>query len=133
MDSRDVLILGGVGLAGYLGWRWWQRTQAAPRPSTDGAATSTMTRAAALATQAGATLLGGLRSGTAPLAAGRPPGFFSSSSYVLQSAAKSASNALALNARPQPVAAAPNTNYFTVTGVQQPRGSVAGGAVINLR
>jgi hypothetical protein len=24
MDSRDLLILGGVAVAGYFGWRWWK-------------------------------------------------------------------------------------------------------------
>jgi hypothetical protein len=34
MDSRDLLILGGVAVAGYFGWRWWQ-SRAVTNAATD--------------------------------------------------------------------------------------------------
>jgi len=68
MDSRDFLILGGLGLAGFFAWRWWKKqpvTDQAQQPSSDvtGAAASSMTPAAARSTVfGGGTFMKGLLS-----------------------------------------------------------------------
>jgi hypothetical protein len=46
MDARDFLILGGVAVAGYFGWRWWKgaivtnAAQSAPGTAVGNAASS---------------------------------------------------------------------------------------------
>ncbi len=58
MDTRDLLILGGVAVAGYFGYRWWQsrvvtNAQTDAPGTTAGRIASSMNVAAALTTTFG--------------------------------------------------------------------------------
>jgi hypothetical protein len=52
MDSRDLLILGGVAVAGYFGWRWWKN--AIVTNASESAAGTAVGNAASSMTETGA-------------------------------------------------------------------------------
>ena len=138
MDTRDLLILGGLGFAGWCAFKWWQGRPAANQaqaPSTDvqGAAASQMTGAAARSTVfGGATATRNLL--TYPALQLRPKSGIPPASGTLadwEMSTNPIQRGFVLNAvlGPLPVAPSPNNNrYFSPDGGLAGAGSAPHGS-----
>lgn len=129
MDSRDLLILGGLGVAGFFAWRWWKKVPAAnqaqqPKNDVQGSAASQMTNGAARSTVFGGSILARnlfkLPEFPRPKpAATLPPYMTQSARADWEMSTNPTQRGFVLNAilGPLPVAPSPNNNrYFSPDG-----------------
>ena len=132
MDSRDLIVLGLVGVGGYFAYRWWtgrpitNAENTAPN-TVDGAAASSMTETAARTTVFGASkiqkLLGTFNA--VPAARLMSPTAPAGQLAAEQLAAFKGEQAKVSNAvlAPAPNAPSPNNFRYSSTGVLAPVGT----------
>jgi hypothetical protein len=141
MDSRDLIVLGLVGVGGWLAWRWYTNrpvanAQSAPlmgSGSVAGLNTSSMTTSGASSTVYGGGFLNRrlLAPPVSPGAAPKLPAPTASAGAVarLQLSAFKPVEAIVSSAAlsPTPTAPSPNNDRFTATGLVGSAGTMPAG------
>ena len=119
MDSRDLIIIGVVGIAAWLGYRYFFAGTPQPIATGNPAAGSAMVAGAAAQTQTGAGATRGLFVGGTNLSPilGSPFG-------IANNFQNAAGQLLALNVIPQPVASVPVTLSSPTAGIAPTGGTL---------
>lgn len=138
MDSRDIVVLGLLGVGGYLAWRWWTNRPIADAADTApatvaGAAASSMTASAARTTVfGGGTLVKRLLGTPVPIMPSSPRLSPTAPAAVL--AGKMNANYAPVQREvgaavlaPLPVAPSPNNLRWSATGLLAPVGTMPRG------